>query len=250
MIYLSRDRTKRTGNISHSSLNRVKVSFSATEWEEVKRLPQRIFEQEYQAKFIDDGGEVFRGIMDCIAGDLEPYHPGKTYYAGVDLAKSYDYTVISILDGNGHLCAFDRFNDISWTVQKQRIIDLCNKYDAYAVIDSTGIGDPILDDLNAHIRAIGYKFTNISKRQLIESLAMSIERREITFPEIPELINELSIFTFEQTSGGLIRYSAPDGLHDDIVISLALAHQAYYGNRGHGESFTEIGERSANVSPW
>lgn len=249
-LYIMGQDKENTDYISFQFASNESPFFGAEEWESVKRLPQRIFEQEYQAKFIDDGGEVFRGITDCISGDLEPYHPGKSYFAGVDLAKSYDYTVITILDHHGHLCAFDRFNDISWTVQKQRIIDLCSKYDAMVVLDSTGLGDPILDDLSPHIRVTGFKFSNISKRQIIESLAMSIERREITFPEIPELINELSIFTFEQTSGGLIRYSAPEGLHDDIVISLALAHHGYYGNRGTGDMIIEVGNRTTSSGYW
>jgi hypothetical protein len=69
--------------------------FTEKEWAAVQMLPQRVFEQEYQAKFIDDGGEVFRNIRDCIRGQLEDrYDQRKTYYAGIDLAKSHDYTVI------------------------------------------------------------------------------------------------------------------------------------------------------------
>ena len=36
------------------------------DWNAVQRLPQRIFQQEYEAKFIDDGGEAFRNIRDCV----------------------------------------------------------------------------------------------------------------------------------------------------------------------------------------
>ena len=220
----------------HASFNvesRESPYFSEREWAEVQRLPQRVFEQEYRAQFIDDGGEVFRGVRECVRGQLEPIRHGKkTYYCGVDLAKSMDYTVICILDNHGHLCHFDRFNDISWSVQKSRIVDACRKYDAYALLDSTGLGDPILDDLSPHIRVDGYKFNNTSKRQLVESLIMAIERQEISYPDIPELINEMSTFTFEQTDGGVIKYHAPDGMHDDIVIALALANWACGKSRG------------------
>lgn len=214
------------------------------DWENVNGLPQRIFEQEYEAKFIDDGGEVFRGIRECIGGSFEPKKSSyKSYYAGVDLAKSHDYTVVYILDNHGHMVFADRFNDIAWTVQKQRIINACKHYDAYVLLDSTGLGDPILDDLSPHIRVDGYKFTNVSKRQLIEFLAITMERREITFPEIPELINELSTYTFDQTEGGVIRYNAPEGLFDDCVISLALATWACKRGRGNVDMFEETGSR-------
>jgi len=218
--------------------------FSNEEWQEVQKLPQKIFEQEYKAKFIDDGGEVFRNVRECIKGDFDEKRLSKkTYFAGVDLAKSTDYTVICIVDQDGHVCAWDRFNDISWTIQKERIINLCTRFDAYILIDSTGLGDPILDDLSLHVRVEGYKFTNISKRQLIENLAIAVERQEVSFPEIPELLNELSVFTFDQTPGGLIRYSAPEGLHDDCVIALALAYYACHKNAGGSDIVGDIGER-------
>ncbi len=217
--------------------------FSKDEWDEVSKLPARIFEQEYKAKFIDDGGEVFRNVKACVKGELDQPRHNKTYYAGVDLAKSHDYTVICILNQDGHLVAYDRFNDISWTVQKKRIIDLVSSYDAYMLIDSTGLGDPILDDLSGHVRSEGFKFSNTSKRQIIESLAIAIEREDISFPDIDELINELSTFTFDQTPGGLIRYNAPEGLHDDIVIALALAQWAWGGSRGSVDSFSDIDGR-------
>ena len=217
--------------ISYQIESRESIYF--TEWEAVQRLPQRVFEQEYRAKFIDDGGEVFRNIRECVRGQLEnPQNTEKHYYCGVDLAKSLDYTVICILDEQGHLCYFERFNDISWTIQKERIVNACTRYNAYALIDSTGVGDPILDDLTPHIRVAGYKFNNISKRQLVEALVLSVERQEISFPDIHDLINELSIFTFEQTEGGVIKYSAPEGMHDDIVIALALANWACGRGRG------------------
>jgi len=45
----------------------------------------------------------------------------------------------------------------------------------------------------------------------------------VSFPEIQELINELSIYEYEKTMAGNVKYSAPSGYHDDCVISLALA---------------------------
>ena len=49
-----------------------------------------------------------------------------------------------------------------------------------------------------------------------------IENGEITYPEIPWLINELKIFGYENKNGKIV-YEAPQGYHDDCVIALALA---------------------------
>jgi len=214
--------------------------FDPKEWASVKRLPQRIFEQEYKAHFIEDGGEVFRNVRDCVRGRFEEPIAGKAYFAGVDLAKSVDYTVICILDETGHVVAYDRFNELSWSIQKDRIKRLCGRYGAVAHIDSTGVGDPIVEELSLEgVQVVGLKFTNITKRQIIEGLAMGVERAEVSFPEIPELINELNIFTFEQLPSGMLRYGAPEGLHDDCVISLALAWWLYAGGQGMEHAFSD-----------
>ncbi|MCP3681203.1 MAG: hypothetical protein GY861_00800, partial [bacterium] len=162
--------------------------FSDEEWNIVSEFPERIFRQEYQAEFLDDGGEVFRNIRDCIKGPMGniPFTPKNSYYAGVDLGKSVDFSVICILDNYGHLVFYDRFKDVDWSLQKPRIVNACGQYRAFTKMDSTGLGDPILSDvMRSGIAIQGFKFSNISKRQLIEKLAMAIERAEITFPEIP-----------------------------------------------------------------
>jgi hypothetical protein len=52
---------------------------------------------------------------------------------------------------------------------------------------------------------------------------MAIDKREITFPHLPDLVQELSIFASKKTPTGHVQYSAPSGYHDDIVLSMALA---------------------------
>ena len=83
----------------------------------------------------------------------------------------------------------------------------------------------------------GYKITNPTKKALIENLSIMLDNGEIWFPGDPETgefssklgvdfpltKTELEAFAYEVTAAGLIRYGAPEGLHDDIVISLALA---------------------------
>ena len=68
------------------------------------------------------------------------------------------------------------------------------------------------------------KFTNDSKRQLIEKLANWIELKRIHLLPIEETKNELERFTYDISDvTDRIRYNAPVGLHDDIVIAHALA---------------------------
>ena len=187
-------------------------------------MPSDTFRQEFLAEFLDDSGAVFRRIRDAVKGDFEdPDHENKRYVLGVDLGKHVDYTVLTVLDQFGHLCYLDRFNQIDWKFQKERIIATAKRWNAQVLIDSSGLGDPIYDDLSNIIRVKGYKFTNESKRKLISNLSIALEQGKITFPDHRELISELEMFGYEITQHGNIRYGAPEGFHDDIVIALALA---------------------------
>ncbi len=200
--------------------------FPKREFEDIKRsTPERTFRQEYEAEFLDDGGEVFRGVSRCIQGSLEEPQSGRDYVMGVDLAKHYDFTVCTVWDmGRKHLVAYDRFNQIDWPTQKIRINNLRQKYTSNVVIDSTGVGDPIFDELaRTGINITPVRFTHSSKLHLIDNLSVMIENQEITFPHIPELISELNIYSVEKTRSGKTTYNAPSGYHDDIVISMALA---------------------------
>jgi len=187
-------------------------------------MPDMAYKQEILGLFIEDVGSVFRNVEAYIKGNPEAYQAHKHYVMGADLAKHQDFTVLSVLDDNGQLCAFDRFSDLDWVFQRKRIVNLCQQYNARLLVDSSGVGDPVYDELRREqMRVEGYKFTSASKKDLIENLSMMMENGKITFPNIPELVNELKLFGYTVGSTGLIKYGAPEGYHDDCVISLALA---------------------------
>lgn len=197
-----------------------------------KEMPERLFRQEFLAEFVTDDTGVFKGIRQCIVGELKPAIYGRFYVMGVDLAKTYDFSVLTVVDSvTREVVAFERFQDISWQEQKLRIQLLAQRYNnALCVIDATGIGDPIVEDLqSANISLYydgdkpGYKFTHESKLRLIDNLSLAIEQRLVTFPRIDILVGELFDYEYVLTPGGKITYSAPDGKHDDCVVSLALA---------------------------
>ena len=204
--------------------------YSKTEIEKIKKgIPQEVWSQEYLAEFIDGAGSVFRNISNCIITDLhEEPQASCDYIMSVDLAKHQDFTVCYIADRNTNKVVFqDRFNQIDWGFQKSRIINLYQKFNCReAIIDSTGVGDAIFDDLsNAGLNLRSFKFTGTTKNPLIQNLSVAIDNRSITFHPFPELISELEIFGYEVSPMGAIRYNAPDGYHDDCVISLALINE-------------------------
>jgi hypothetical protein len=195
--------------------DKIKVSKPDIEWR-----------QEWMSEAIDGSGAVFREIYRCVHSEIyDKAKPNKQYIMAVDLAKHQDFTVITVGELQSAKMVFmDRFNQIDWNFQKERIHGIWKRFNKpKIVIDATGAGDPIYDDLlNAGMQVEGYKFTNTSKNQLIRGLSVAIDNQEIKIANYPVLINELEIFELNMTPSGAITYSAPSGMHDDTVISLAL----------------------------
>jgi len=93
------------------------------------------------------------------------------------------------------------------------------------MVDSTGVGDPIFEQLRmGGIPVEGFKITAQSKEALINKLAIAIEHQELTLMDIPEQTNELIAYEYDVTPSGHVTMNAPSGMHDDIVIALALAN--------------------------
>jgi hypothetical protein len=231
--------TPKGKNLYHKLFNRYKsfkfAAYDSPFWDKKelenikKEMPQQVWKQEYLAEFLDNEGVVFRGISECVTNTtlLNKGELGKPYAMAVDLAKHEDFTVIIVCDmSNRQVVYFDRFNNLDWNYQKQKILDAWKKFNgAQLIVDSTGVGDVVYDDLvRAGIGVQGYKFTNSTKKSLIQNLMLSIENREIKFPHIDTLITELETFEYDMSASGNIRYNAPDGMHDDAVIALGLAN--------------------------
>jgi hypothetical protein len=191
------------------------------------QLPEVVFEQEYMANPAENAANPFGSsyIRQCT---FEVSHEPPIAF-GIDLAKSVDWTVIIGLDRNGSVCHFERFQK-DWRQTKQVINNLPR---VPILMDSTGVGDPIFEDLQRDgLNVQGYKFTSTSKQQLMEGLASAIQQRKITFPE-GHITQELEVFEYQYTAFG-VKYSAPQGFHDDCVMALGLAWHHYTRNRTQG----------------
>ncbi len=118
----------------------------------------------------------------------------------------------------------DRFNQISWERQIGSIVAADRTLRPTWYVDTTGIGDPIYERLlNAGLYCLPYGMTNPSKVRLIDNLAMMMEQGRIRLQDIPEQEAELIAFQYELTPARNVRMGAPEGMHDDCVIALALS---------------------------
>ncbi|GIK73818.1 MAG: hypothetical protein BroJett021_28060 [Chloroflexota bacterium] len=192
-------------------------------------LPERVFRQEFLAEFIDDAGGVFRRVAEMATAAPEDVGtPGDEYVIGVDWGKHNDFTALAVLNtGRRALVHLDRFNQIDYAVQLKRLRALYERFRPVAIIaERNSIGEPLIEQLQREgLPVQPFMTTNASKTVAIEALALAFERGDVRIVADPVLVNELQAYEMERLPSGLMRYSAPEGLHDDTVMALALAWQ-------------------------
>jgi hypothetical protein len=210
--------------------SRERPSFSPAMWEAAKRkLPTRIFNQEYRALFIEGAASVFNEEdLEAITSEKidSAAERGHDYVIGVDLARFHDYTVVTIADRwTNEVKRVEKWGETDYPFQKKKIKALAEEYNnAEVYVDSSGVGRPVYEDLfQAGLFIKDFSLSHRRKNALIEKLTIMIEQHQITLLNHEDLQQEMRSFRADVTDFGRTTYSAPQGMHDDCVISLALA---------------------------
>jgi hypothetical protein len=213
---------------------------------------------EYEAEFVDSASAVFpwEHIQNALYDPAEiQWGNIEKYGGGIDLGKAQDYTVVMIgghLGGMLYVKDMDRFSGVPWPETKKRVYDMAHKYNASCVIDATGVGDPVADDLMAGeyydggdgrirkregIMLETVKFTNQVKDDLTRHLAVRLANGMVKIPTtFSDLIDELKFFGYEMTDSGKVRYAGIGTEHDDTVIALELLSSQSWGQHEKQES--------------
>jgi hypothetical protein len=218
------------------------------EVEEMKQsMPRAEYEQEVEAKFLAAGSSVFmfddRSIQKdrILDNNMIEDRPPKGYVSlGIDLARTNDWTVLYGCNMNDRRnCYFERMQAVTWPEQKRRIrraVARLRKAGAESVllmVDSTGVGDPVTEDLEAEgYDVIGLNFTT-HKTNMVRLLAKDLEEAR-AFILGDAQVTEFENYTMKITPGGKMSYSAPEGEHDDVVAAKMLAHWGVV-NEGFGD---------------
>jgi hypothetical protein len=188
-------------------------------------MPEAMVDQEYYCKFIESATSFYKRIDEvCTGTPSEPAH--HIYQMGVDLAKYQDYTTISVIDLNTFEQVYlDRFNRMDWNLQKAKIEAVYHKYQRpKGFIDATGVGDPVVEDLNRNgVNLEPVKFNERNRMDILTNLSIKMEQLSIVLLDNKVLKDELSYFQFQLTPQGKIKVIVPSGLHDDTVFATALS---------------------------
>jgi hypothetical protein len=162
---------------------------------------------------------------------IEGQQPQGFVVLGVDLARTSDWTVLYGCNShNRRNCYFERLQDVSWPEQKRRIRRAVSTMrrkgatDVLIMVDSTGVGDPIYEDLsNDGFDVVGINFTT-HKQNMVRLLAKDVEESAAFL--LPERLVEFEDYMMEMTDAGRMKYHAPEGAgnYDDVVSAKMLQH--------------------------
>ena len=215
-------------------------------------MGELLYAQEFEAKFIDDFGMVFReedilaaqadlpGVtLDQERGSIESAHTaGHPYVIGIDWGRKWDYTVVAVLDAERHpfkLVHLSRWRATGWNTQAADAARIIVRFQPRRVLaDGSSLGDPIADMLDREVAALSapgagrplverFTFSSESKQTLIDGLNVGLSARTVCFPPHPALVHELRNFEYAAGGPGRLRMAARGAGHDDCVIALALA---------------------------
>ena len=203
-----------------------------------KTLPDQVFQQEYLAKFIDAGGEVFNNLdKNTFPQYTQPV--GKVY-CGIDLGKQEDYTVATFVDSTGKIVDIYRANAQEWTLMTQEIIKRAKQWNATLMVEVNSIGDVIYEQIKKQWSdSHPFVTTSKSKQEIIEGLILDMNESIVRIPSrdlFPQLWDELTVFTYEYNpKTRSLKYGHPNGMHDDTVMSLAIANFNRKSNKSYGQ---------------
>ncbi|MCL7402036.1 MAG: terminase large subunit [Thaumarchaeota archaeon] len=201
-----------------------------------KTLSHISWMQEMEMEFLEELNCLFPTelILPCLEDyqytDFTEIKTSNPLYAGIDLGRYRDSTVIIVLEKIGEdylkIVLVKEFIGVDMMYQRDYISKLIDTLSPVRVlIDKTGIGIPMYDFLaGKHVNIEGLTITQNIKEAIILNLYNYIRSRRIKIPvDCEELIRQLQQFQRIQDKSGRTRYEAPPGSHDDYVIALALA---------------------------
>jgi hypothetical protein len=208
--------------------------------EQKRNLPDEIYRSEYLAEFTEPAYCFFPYdlIRNCIDPTLDQITdltvaPHGEYYAGIDLGKLNDHTVITIIKHDQDLQKLVYTHEYPLDTPYSHIIrDIVNANKRMQfqklLIDQTGVGEPITEELKDQgiSSTEGITFTTQTKEKLLNHLKLTMQQNRLKLPYNRQLIEQINQQQYEYSKNGHLTFSHPRGTHDDQLWALSLATYA------------------------
>ena len=209
-----------------------------------KTLPPAIYKAEYEGEFVQGESMVFENYTACMF-DKYPQPTGRVF-AGVDLGKESDYTVMTLIDETGQVIDIYRDNKKDWNYMIQQIVNRARKYKATVMVEKNSMGTVVIEQIKKQWQDThGFQTTNKSKQEIIEGLILDFHEESIGIPSpkcLPELQMELDTFEMRYSpKSRSVIYAAREPFHDDLIISLGIANYNRKQNKTYGQYVWQTG---------
>lgn len=227
-------------------------------WRRVKMLEEKAkffesYPEDIATCFISlDGTSVFRNVrsvvsaavpffnIDTPAGEAaarayRKAHPKKRFCIGADWARENDYSVFIVMDAETwEVIAIMRIRHLDWHIQRARLTTLHDIFQTERIISESNDGGRVNNSalMQSGLPVQPFNTNEKTKKMIIDHLNEAIEGRMLCLPQGDPghkddvrnlVVDELNAFKVTRLSSGNYRQEAPRGMHDDLVMSLALA---------------------------
>jgi len=153
-----------------------------------------------------------------------------SFYAGVDLAKKEDFSVVAVLRKDEdafrlvHLNVFPQGTEYVGVINYLKALSERLKTIHRFLVDQTGVGEAVLEQAQKTVSNVeGVVLTAPQKQDVLGYLKLVMQERRVLFPYELDFLQELNVERFELSKSGQILFSHPDGTHDDRLWAFALA---------------------------
>ena len=214
--------------------------FLTKEQDELYRMsmsPQK-YRTEIKGEFLEEGGLLFNGFDKCV---LNREAELDSLYIGIDFAsgKGGDFTVLIALNSQGEMVCFERTNSLAPMEQVSWLAGIINSLGERATIRSiqaevNSLGSVYVDALRREIPYYITEWTtsNESKRRIITELQLAFEQQKIWIIGDYIILSELRKYEMEiNPKTKTVTFNGKNS-HDDTVMALALAYDAYLNSIG------------------
>lgn len=200
--------------------------------------PQK-YRTEILGEFLTDGGLLFEGFDDCI---LEEEAEIDEFFIGIDFAsgKGGDFTVLSALNSQGKQVVLERTNNLAPMAQVDWLAGIINSLATRGRIrviqaEVNSLGVVYIDALRKQIiyPITEWTTSNESKRRIISQLQLAFEQKKIKIIGDHTQLNEIRRYEMQiNPKTKTVTYNGAGNIHDDTIIALALAYDAYISGGG------------------
>jgi hypothetical protein len=164
--------------------------------ERVNYFSQARLKQNIMGQFVDSGGEILKGayVDKALRGwekaSQEAVGGSTTYITGWDLARKRTATVgitVAVCGAAARVVALERHRNNDWKVVLERIKQRQGEYPGRLLIDATGLGDVIVEEL-ADYNPQPVIFTPATKAELLINVELMHAQERILYQrwELPD----------------------------------------------------------------